>query len=119
MKYFFIFLFALILVVGSWTGYIYWRDKRFPNQEDIEWFSWRFGLENKLSNVEVPTNLPENVSVEYFAQNASQAAQKAASLMEASIRTSQDPDKPITQQALDYARYQYCKQVIIEYESKF
>lgn len=107
---------GIMVVLTLWAGYIYWRDARFPNQTDAEWFVWK--AQPIFSSINKPENIQSTGSETFnkIASSATSAAEQVTKSIDQSIQVSTNSDEPLTEQALNYARYQYCKQVVEEYD---
>lgn len=109
---------GLVVLIVLWGGYIYWRESRLPTPADAQWFVWK--TQPLFSSIKKPENITQTGSEAFskLTQTATSAAEQATRSIDQSIQVSTNSDEPLTEQALNYARYQYCRQVVEEYEKQ-
>lgn len=122
MKEFISFIFVIFLIVVIvWAGYIGIRYKRAPNLDDLKWFQ---DIASNGVKFERPENftqlLPEQgQNAVMTASNQTSGIMSVASqVLGSSVQQAPARAETLTERAMNYARYQYCVQVVQEYEQQ-
>lgn len=114
-------LIAVVLIASvSYVGYFYYANKRLPTIADIPTkniTSLSISLPKKPENLEtVTSNATEQIQT--LGTRAGEVGQHAQNVLGTSIQVNEEEKKPLHESAIEYGRYIYCKQVVIEYEKE-
>lgn len=121
MKEFLSFIFVILLIVViMWAAIIGIRYKRAPNLDDLKWFQ---EITQNGFSIQRPESLTELLPAS--GQNAVMTASNqtsgvmsvASQVLGSSVQQAPTQAETLTERAMNYARYQYCVQVVKEYES--
>lgn len=107
----------IVLAVGGYFGYNYYKTKQLPDFKKIT-----ENVTSFTSNISTKTPQVQNVSVDASSQlqtlseRAGEVGQHAQNVLGSSIQVNEEEKKPIHESAIEYGRYIYCKQVVTDYE---
>lgn len=111
-------LLLIIMLAAGVVGITYATTKQTPTIQSIT--STVTGITSKVTETSPKvqgTTKDASSQLQTLTERAGEVSQHAQAVLGASIQVNESEKKPIHQSALEYGRYIYCKQVVMDYET--
>jgi hypothetical protein len=110
-------LVLIVLGIAGWVGWQYKSTGQLPDFKKIAESTASMSSQvSEKSPAVTNVTTDANSQLQTLTQRAGEVSQHAQNVLGTSIQVNEGVKKPIHESALEYGRYIYCKQVVMDYE---